>query len=493
MKKVILIVLMSIVFWGCTSTPDYPTAYEAVYQTDEDVEWLNIQKIALTKDDRNLYISIQVNPEFDGEYSFFNPPAGDEFMELGSFRASTPQINIQINLTAINGGDGASFIVGTTEDTGVQRGGLVYIPQSELQNKLIPFVDSAAPEILQQNHSSVQYEDQSVSSQTTTEYRIQFEPQGADVLIITFPGYTAEERMLLLSNLFQGSPELLESKYFFWNMFKTFRSAIGQPLQTEIEMNYTDFDLCLYVLPFNEVDPVYEEMIRIELAIEGQKTLPELLTENNGVVFSQFSEDNKMFLGIILEDDELIYTDNPMRQIIQNQVREYIQIVGDGPDAISLAMSPEEAFRQTHPWVPDDSMIELDEDGNLIRITDRTDYEFVSDPAVIGKWFSVGFAEDLSEFNPENTEPLGSLFLGGLEFRVDGQVARARRNSQDFRVYGTGDRWTNGFVLSDDGASAYLLREFNGQQFLFMEWKNEADYNLRGMKPGYYVFARSQE
>jgi beta-lactamase regulating signal transducer with metallopeptidase domain len=114
------------------------------------------------------------------------------------------------------------------------------------------------------------------------------------------------------------------------------------------------------------------------------------------------------------------------------------------------------------------------------RIVDRTDYPFVDDPAVRGKWVSVDFVKTIEEFRPREKQWGSSLFLKELTFQNGGTMAQ------------TWYTWTKGLVISKEGqtASAYTIKTLNGKNYLFFEWKS-GDYVYGHRKPYYYVLTRA--
>lgn len=116
---------------------------------------------------------------------------------------------------------------------------------------------------------------------------------------------------------------------------------------------------------------------------------------------------------------------------------------------------------------------------------DNIDMPFVNDDKVIGKWVSVGFGsrEFAESFSPE--QKCNDLYLKSIEFFADGEL------TQNYMDDVWQDKWTKGFVLNlhRTTAASYEIREINGSDYLFMEWKM-GNYIYGGMKPDYYVFAR---
>lgn len=117
---------------------------------------------------------------------------------------------------------------------------------------------------------------------------------------------------------------------------------------------------------------------------------------------------------------------------------------------------------------------------------DNIDMPFVNDDRVIGKWVSAGFGgkELLENFSPE--QKCGGLYLRSVEFFAGGILTQ---NYMDDVWY---DKWTKGFVLNLHRmtASAYSIREIDGSDCLFMEWKM-GNYVYGGYAPDYYAFVRA--
>ena len=115
-----------------------------------------------------------------------------------------------------------------------------------------------------------------------------------------------------------------------------------------------------------------------------------------------------------------------------------------------------------------------------IGVMDNVDLPFVTDERVLGKWNVVDFVDDIEIFNPLKRNWQGELFYKSEEFFPDGTDSH-------------GIKWTKGMILDDTGsfktASAYEIRDYNGADYLFIEWKS-GDYIWGKMKPCYYVFGR---
>jgi hypothetical protein len=111
---------------------------------------------------------------------------------------------------------------------------------------------------------------------------------------------------------------------------------------------------------------------------------------------------------------------------------------------------------------------------------DKIDLPFVNDPQVLGEWKSVDFVKDISQFNPAHPAWKGKLHLKGLTFLENGKTPQAWWT------------WTKGVLIhkGDQTASRYEIRQINGTSYLFLEWKS-GDVTIAGMKPRYYVLAKS--
>ncbi|MCX5793219.1 MAG: hypothetical protein NTY45_13525 [Elusimicrobia bacterium] len=118
----------------------------------------------------------------------------------------------------------------------------------------------------------------------------------------------------------------------------------------------------------------------------------------------------------------------------------------------------------------------------LERIVDNIDLPFVSDPAVLGEWVSVDFVKEPSDFTPGAKRFQGKLYLEGLNFLPGGKTAAPWWT------------WTKGVVMhsGDKTAAAYTIKELNGKEYMFFEWKS-GDYTIRHQKPEYYVLKRAAQ
>ncbi|HWP97567.1 MAG TPA: hypothetical protein VN426_12045 [Syntrophomonadaceae bacterium] len=121
-------------------------------------------------------------------------------------------------------------------------------------------------------------------------------------------------------------------------------------------------------------------------------------------------------------------------------------------------------------------------------VIDKTDYPFVNDPTVIGKWQAIDFVEKQDQFTPEQKSFAGDLYLSSLVFIKDGQMLFAADNG---KLGPTSFTWTQGLVLckQEKTASKYEIQEINGAAYMFFEWKS-GDYTYLHRAPQYYVLKK---
>lgn len=123
-------------------------------------------------------------------------------------------------------------------------------------------------------------------------------------------------------------------------------------------------------------------------------------------------------------------------------------------------------------------------------IEDKTDYPFVDDPAVIGKWQSVDYVAEINKFTPDKKIYEDALFLKELVFIKDGKMLTAI-NTGNGNLGPTPSTWTKGMVINkqEKTASKYAIKEINGSTYMFFEWKS-GDYTYFHMTPKFYVLER---
>lgn len=129
--------------------------------------------------------------------------------------------------------------------------------------------------------------------------------------------------------------------------------------------------------------------------------------------------------------------------------------------------------------------------GNTQQIIeDKLDYDFVNDEEVLGKWEAVDFAKTENDFEVGKKSWKDDLYLKDLIFLPYGKMAQpiAGNHQSDETTPVGWLTWTKGIVMhkGDKTASAYEIKEINGEKYMFYQWKS-GDYIYRGMTPYYYV------
>jgi bla regulator protein BlaR1 len=112
---------------------------------------------------------------------------------------------------------------------------------------------------------------------------------------------------------------------------------------------------------------------------------------------------------------------------------------------------------------------------------DKIDYPFVNDPEIIGTWKSVDFVQAIDDFKAVEKHWAGDLYLKNMFFFDEGRT-------------GGPWRWTEGLIIhpGDKTAAKYHIKEFDGEKYMFFEWKS-GDYTIRRMQPRYYVLKKVPE
>ena len=115
---------------------------------------------------------------------------------------------------------------------------------------------------------------------------------------------------------------------------------------------------------------------------------------------------------------------------------------------------------------------------------ENIDREFISDEAVIGSWLSVGFVDQIKDFDPQK-DYSDCLWVKEINFYGDGSVTRVYFDDVFY------DKWTKDYLLDQDKsvASKYEIHNINDKEYLFLEWKM-GNYVFGGADPSYYVFER---
>jgi len=123
-------------------------------------------------------------------------------------------------------------------------------------------------------------------------------------------------------------------------------------------------------------------------------------------------------------------------------------------------------------------------------IVDKTDYPFVNDQQVIGKWQIVDMVETVDQFSPDKKLWQSDLILKELAFINEGKMLISVTQGNG-KLGPTNFKWTQGMVLNkwEKTASKYEFKDINGTSYMFLECKS-GDYTYFHKKPWYLVLTK---
>ena len=104
---------------------------------------------------------------------------------------------------------------------------------------------------------------------------------------------------------------------------------------------------------------------------------------------------------------------------------------------------------------------------------------FENDPQVIGRWKSVDFVKNISDFAPGTKRIKRDLYLKEFVFAPNGKTHKPFWTWTKGSVHHSGNKTT----------AKYVVKTIEGNQYLFLEWMS-GDVTIRARKPSYYVFKR---
>lgn len=122
-----------------------------------------------------------------------------------------------------------------------------------------------------------------------------------------------------------------------------------------------------------------------------------------------------------------------------------------------------------------------------VMFKDDISMPFIDDKNLIGVWRVCGFVQDINDFKGDMDEDYG--FYKDVAIMEDGKLLFTLTRGG---VIKDKVRWTKGYIINEaqEVAQKYLIKEMNGDKYLFMEHKS-GDYSFGGMKPRYYVFKKA--
>ncbi|MBQ9151979.1 MAG: MerR family transcriptional regulator [Clostridia bacterium] len=131
---------------------------------------------------------------------------------------------------------------------------------------------------------------------------------------------------------------------------------------------------------------------------------------------------------------------------------------------------------------------------------DQTDMTIIPDPAVIGEWETVAFVRDPALFTLDDIpRSRAGMWIQSATFTARGgcirRYAQQGRMSEQLYPYTRLEDATppvRGVILTPSNhlAEEYLLREVEGETYLFVQHKS-GDYYYGGQAPHWYVFRRA--
>lgn len=121
---------------------------------------------------------------------------------------------------------------------------------------------------------------------------------------------------------------------------------------------------------------------------------------------------------------------------------------------------------------------------------DKIDYSFELDTQMLGRWESVDFVKDISQFSPNQKSWLDDLYLTQIDIFENSKIEIATTKGS---YYVKSIFWTKGLIIDTryKTASKCTIKEIDGDTYMFYEWKS-GDYTYRGMKPYYYVLKKDK-
>ena len=126
----------------------------------------------------------------------------------------------------------------------------------------------------------------------------------------------------------------------------------------------------------------------------------------------------------------------------------------------------------------------------LTAIVDKTDYPFIGDQQVIGKWQTVDLVKNIDDFSPDKKTSQVDLGLNELVFIKEGETLGSFNNGNG-NLAPIALTWTKGLVINkqEKTAGMYEIKDIDGMPYMFFEFKG-GDYTYWHMKPYYCVLKK---
>ena len=120
---------------------------------------------------------------------------------------------------------------------------------------------------------------------------------------------------------------------------------------------------------------------------------------------------------------------------------------------------------------------------------DNTNLPFINDKNIFGVWECVDYIKDINDFDVLNTYTLPpEPYLTALKFLSHGEVQISIKGR---KLDITSFTWTKDYIInkSDETCVSYVIKNINGEDYLFFEWK-DGSYSYKYEQPNFYVLRR---
>ncbi|MCL2772544.1 MAG: hypothetical protein FWD71_04260 [Oscillospiraceae bacterium] len=121
-------------------------------------------------------------------------------------------------------------------------------------------------------------------------------------------------------------------------------------------------------------------------------------------------------------------------------------------------------------------------------ISESMNYEFIPDEEAVGTWTVVDFVKNIDDFEAGTTQwdyTTAPFYWLNVMLYNDGTAL----STFDGGIIITTE-WTKGYIVQGDVIPAYTIKNIDGSDYMFVQWKS-GDYTMREMTPYYYVFKKT--
>lgn len=126
---------------------------------------------------------------------------------------------------------------------------------------------------------------------------------------------------------------------------------------------------------------------------------------------------------------------------------------------------------------------------------DDMSYSFKNDEEVLGEWKTVAFVNEIEDFKVDEIVDRG-LYLRGLEFQTGGTLkyTSQEQDEEGMVEWASPSSWSKGYInhYGNETRAEYEIREVDGKEYLFFQWKSgDYTYSVLDYVP-YYVLERGE-